>query len=137
MACLPFVVEVGHESVSDRGTILFGNPGMSTCIPKWVTCTNSTVNVPAASWSLPGGRMSNGEAETEGISNNYLKIKIFLVSRSSTLVDANPVFHYVRAMMDVAATLSGDVAPGLRVRAAENGRSAINRHPDTMSPVPT
>ena len=95
------------------------------------------MNVPAASWPLPGGRILSGEAETEDISNNYLKIKIFLIGRSSTLVDANPVFHYVRAMMDVAATLPGDVAPGLRVRTAENGRSAINRHPDAMSPVPT
>ena len=110
---------------------------MSISIPKWVTCTNSTVNVLVASWPLPGGRMSNGEAEIESISNNYLKITIFLADRSSALVDVNPVFHYVRAMMDVAATLPGDVAPGLRVRAAENGRSAVNRHPDAMSPVPT
>ena len=31
-------------------------------------------------------------------------------------IDTNPVFHYVRAMMDVAATLPGDVAPWLRIR---------------------
>ena len=108
---------------------------MSTCIPKWVTYSDPTVNVPAASWPLPGGRMLNGEVETESVSNNYLKIMIFLVNRSSVFVDASPVFHYVRAMMDVAATLPGDVASGLRVRAAENGRSAVNRHPDAMSPV--
>ena len=38
-------------------------------------------------------------------------------------VDANPVFHYVGAMKNVTATLPEDVAPWLRVRAAEDGRS--------------
>ena len=46
--------------------------------------------------------------------------------KSSTpdlFVDANPGFHYLRAMHTAAATLPEDVARWLRTRVADDGRS--------------
>ena len=40
-------------------------------------------------------------------------------------VDANPVFHYLGAMENVTVALPEDVAPRVRFRAAEDGRSGL------------